>query len=119
MNHLSHFEKLIKLHSHRSIFLSDWLKNVIQIILILVSCFGFLIYIPSVYLAWQQGLGEVVILDTLALLLVWFLLLLPNRFYKPKSYFLVSLIFIIGCLLYTKIGLGGAGILWLFLVPDF
>ncbi|AKP26417.1 Histidine kinase [Leptospira interrogans serovar Manilae] len=119
MNHLSHFEKLFKLRSHRSIYLSVWKKNVIQIILILVSCFGFLIYIPSVYLAWQQGLGEVVILDTLALLLVWFLLLLPNRFYKPKSYFLVSLIFILGCLLYTKIGLGGAGILWLFLVPVF
>ncbi|WP_332306484.1 histidine kinase dimerization/phosphoacceptor domain -containing protein [Leptospira kirschneri] len=58
-------------------------------------------------------------LRPLSLLLVWFLLLLPNRFYKPKSYFLVSLIFILGCLLYTKIGLGGAGILWLFLVPVF
>ncbi|EMK25059.1 histidine kinase [Leptospira kirschneri str. 200801774] len=119
MNLLSHFEKLFKLRSHRSTHLSVWKRNVIQIILILVSCFGFLIYIPSVYLAWQQGLGEVVILDTLSLLLVWFLLLLPNRFYKPKSYFLVSLIFILGCLLYTKIGLGGAGILWLFLVPVF
>ncbi len=71
------------------------------------------------YLAWQQKLGEVVILDTLALLLVWFLLLLPNRFYRPKSYFFLSLVFIMGCLLYTKIGLGGAGILWLFLVPVF
>lgn len=119
MNLLSHFEKSFKLLSHRSTYLSVWKRNIIQVILILVSCFGFLIYIPSVYLAWQQGLGEVVILDTLALLLVWFLLLLPNRFYKPKSYFLVSLIFILGCLLYTKIGLGGAGILWLFLVPVF
>lgn len=71
------------------------------------------------YLAWQQKLGEVVILDTLALLLVWFLLLLPNRFYRPKSYFFLSLVFTMGCLLYTKIGLGGAGILWLFLVPVF
>ncbi len=43
----------------------------------------------------------------------------PNRFYRPKSYFFLSLVFTMGCLLYTKIGLGGAGILWLFLVPVF
>ncbi|EMY76361.1 histidine kinase [Leptospira weilii serovar Ranarum str. ICFT] len=117
MSFVSHLKDVFKIPSHHSAHPNVWKRYIIQVLLVLTSCFGFLIYIPSVYLAWEQGLGEVVILNTLALLLVWFLLLLPNRFYKPKSYFLLSLIFIMGCLLYTKIGLGGAGILWFFLVP--
>ncbi|ULH30076.1 sensor histidine kinase [Leptospira weilii] len=112
-------KEFLKLPSPNSTHPNAWKRNIIHVLLIFASCFGFLIYIPSVYLAWQQKLGEVVILDTLALLLVWFLLLLPNRFYKPKSYFFLSLVFTLGCLLYTKIGLGGGGILWLFLVPVF
>ncbi|AVV48813.1 MULTISPECIES: sensor histidine kinase [Leptospira] len=112
-------KEFLKLPSPNSAHPNAWKRNIIHVLLIFASCFGFLIYIPSVYLAWKQKLGEVVILDTLALLLVWFLLLLPNRFYKPKSYSLLSLVFILGCLLYTKIGLGGAGILWLLLVPVF
>nr|WP_174714651.1 sensor histidine kinase [Leptospira yasudae] len=110
---------LFKVPSPNSIHPNAWKKNIIHVLLLLSSCFGFLIYVPSVYLAWTQGLGEVVIIDTLALLLIWFLLLLPSKLYKPKSYFLLGLIFILGCLLYTKIGLGGAGILWFFLIPVF
>nr|WP_174714602.1 sensor histidine kinase [Leptospira yasudae] len=110
---------LFKVPSPNSTHPNAWKKNIIHVLLLLSSCFGFLIYVPSVYLAWTQGLGEVVIIDTLALLLIWFLLLLPSKLYKPKSYFLLGLIFILGCLLYTKIGLGGAGILWFFLIPVF
>ncbi|EMJ92166.1 sensor histidine kinase [Leptospira alstonii] len=117
MSFVSHLKDVFKIPSHPSTHPNAWKRNIIQGFLVLTSCFGFLIYIPSVYLAWEHGLGEVVILNTLALLLVWFLLLLPNRFHKPKSYFLLSLVFIMGCLLYTKIGLGGAGILWFFSVP--
>ncbi|RHX91149.1 histidine kinase [Leptospira yasudae] len=119
MSLLLRIKDLFKVPSPNSIHPNAWKKNIIHVLLLLSSCFGFLIYVPSVYLAWTQGLGEVVIIDTLALLLIWFLLLLPSKLYKPKSYFLLGLIFILGCLLYTKIGLGGAGILWFFLIPVF
>lgn len=119
MSLLPPIKELFKLPSPNSTHPNAWKKNIIHVLLLLSSCFGFLIYVPSVYLAWVQGLGEVVIVDTLALLLIWFLLLLPSKLYKPKSYFLLGLIFILGCLLYTKIGLGGAGILWFFLIPVF
>ncbi|RHX78307.1 sensor histidine kinase [Leptospira yasudae] len=119
MSLLLRIKDLFKVPSPNSTHPNAWKKNIIHVLLLLSSCFGFLIYVPSVYLAWTQGLGEVVIIDTLALLLIWFLLLLPSKLYKPKSYFLLGLIFILGCLLYTKIGLGGAGILWFFLIPVF
>ncbi|TGL98061.1 sensor histidine kinase [Leptospira barantonii] len=116
---VSQIRDLFKVPSPNSTHPNAWKRNIIQVLLIIASCFGFLIYIPSVYLAWTQGLGEVVIIDTLAVLLIWFLLLLPSRYYITKSYFLLALVFIMGCLLYTKIGLGGAGILWFFLIPVF
>ncbi|MDV6236852.1 sensor histidine kinase [Leptospira ellisii] len=112
-------QELFKVQSPQSTHPNAWKRNIIQILLVIASCFGFVVYVPSVYLAWVHGLGEVVIIDTLALLLIWFLLLLPNRFYKSKSYFLLALVSILGALLYTKIGLGGAGILWFFLIPVF
>lgn len=119
MNFASTLQEFFQLQSPQSSHPNAWKRNIIQILLVIASCFGFVVYIPSVYLAWVHGLGEVVIIDTLALLLIWFLLLLPNRFYKSKSYFLLALVSILGALLYTKIGLGGAGILWFFLIPVF
>ncbi|XDD51507.1 sensor histidine kinase [Leptospira sp. WS92.C1] len=119
MRFLSNLQDLFKIHSANSTHPNAWKRKIIQVFLTVFSGFGLIVYIPSVYLAWTEGLGEVVIIDTLALLLVWFLLLLPNRYYKSKSYFLLALVGIMAALLYTKIGLGGAGILWFFLIPVF
>ncbi|WP_232371701.1 sensor histidine kinase [Leptospira ainazelensis] len=115
----SNIRELFRVDSPSSTHPNAWKRNIIHILLFVSSIFGLIIYIPSVYLAAREGLGEVVIVDTLALLLIWFLLLLPNRYYKSKSYFLLALVSIMAALLYTKIGLAGAGILWFFLIPVF
>jgi signal transduction histidine kinase len=82
-----------------------------------MSIFGFIAYVPSVYLSIQENLWTVVILDTFVLVGILSLFIFRNIPYSIRVAGLLFTIYLLGIALLILLGPNGAGMIWLFAFP--
>jgi two-component sensor histidine kinase len=75
---------------------------------------GGLAYVPSAYLAWRERLWLIFAADSLALLIILALALLPSIPYRLKISSILSMSYGLGVVLLAVVGPFGAGYLYLF-----
>ncbi len=89
------------------------LKGIITIFTIV----GSIAYIPSVAAAYMAGFIDIIILDTLVYSWVIYLFFAKRHNYIFRAYSIIFIIFLLAAFLLLKLGVLGAGILWLFVTP--
>jgi signal transduction histidine kinase len=82
-----------------------------------MSIFGFIAYIPSVYLSILESLWAVVVLDTFVLAGILSLFIFKNIPYSIRVSGLLFTIYLLGIALLILLGPNGAGMIWLFAFP--
>jgi signal transduction histidine kinase len=82
-----------------------------------MAIFGFIAYVPSVYLSIRENLWSVALLDTFVLAGILILFIFRNIPYSVRVSGLLFTIYLLGIALLILLGPNGAGMIWLFAFP--
>ncbi len=97
--------------------IESWRRRILAVVLVSMSVLGMLAFIPSVWLAWDQGERNVVIIDSIAygvLLVVTLVRALP---YAVRAGVVVTLPAVLGTYFLAGFGFEAAGFIWLMAFP--
>jgi signal transduction histidine kinase len=97
--------------------LQFWREKIYRSLSLTFVIFGFLAYVPSVYLAVHLQIWSVTVLDTIVYFLVVSLFLFRQLPYNIRVAGLLIVIYILGLALLLFLGSSGAGLIWLFSFP--
>jgi signal transduction histidine kinase len=98
-------------------YLLYWKNKILKTLLWVIVIFGLISYIPAIIVSVQEQLLYVVIIDTFALLLAFFLLYNKTLSYYYKTSILMILFYFLGIGLLILLGPYGAGFGWLLGFP--
>ncbi len=97
--------------------LQYWKNKVLRILLIICFVFGVIAYIPSIILAIHEQLTNIIIIDTVALIILAALVFLPSKTYHFRASILMLIFYFLGIGLLIFLGPYGAGFVWLLSFP--
>ncbi len=93
--------------------INTWLEKVCRSIFLSFTIFGSIAYFPSVYLAYIDGLHDIIILDTAAYVVILIFTFCRRIPLKVKAVGSTALFYVLGIILIYALGPVGAGNLWL------
>ena len=96
-----------------------WQERVLQTVLLVAVAFGFLAYVPSLWLSFMEGLWSVAALDTAVYMGVLLVFYRRDWPYMLRCGTVVSISYLLGLILLAVVGPFGAGPVWLFAAPVF
>ncbi|MBU0995165.1 MAG: response regulator [Proteobacteria bacterium] len=94
--------------------LTFWRERILFILCFITAAFGIIPLIPSVILAYQEGLWSVVILDSVSYAIVIILLINRHWSMKTRGYIACLIFYGLGAGLLFILGPQGTGYIWLF-----
>jgi signal transduction histidine kinase/ActR/RegA family two-component response regulator len=97
--------------------IESWRRRILAVVLLSMCVLGLLAYIPSVWLAWQQGERTVVIIDTIAYGVLVLVLLVRALPYAIRAGVVVVLPAVLGTYFLAAFGFEAAGFIWLMAFP--
>jgi signal transduction histidine kinase len=95
----------------------SWRERIYFSLSLALAIFGFIAYIPSVYLSVKENLWPVIILDTAVYVSLLVLFVFRSIAYLFRVYSLLFIIYLLGVALLILLGPNGAGLIWLFAFP--
>lgn len=114
-------EKLSRYFPYPNIGTSEgvdyWKNRLLYSLILSLIFFGFLAYIPSVYVAIKEQLWIIVAIDSVVYGLIFILGISKKMSPKTKIVIILSTVYFLGCTLLVILGPHGAGLIWLFLFP--
>ncbi|MFL5730653.1 MAG: hypothetical protein ACJ75J_14290, partial [Cytophagaceae bacterium] len=94
-----------------------WRERIYYSLAMALCIFGFIAYVPSVYLSVKEDLWSVAILDTLVLAGIVSIFIFKKIPYMIRVSALLVILYLLGVALLLLLGPNGAGLIWLFAFP--
>ena len=91
-----------------------WRKRISDTVFYFLSFFGFLVYIPSIILAYRDGLYVVILADTIMYAVCLFITFYKKLGHRIRAVIGAVLFYLLGLALLIILGPAGAGGIWLF-----
>jgi hypothetical protein len=94
--------------------LTFWRERIFFIICFIIAVFGPIALVPSLLLAYSEGLWIVILIDSLAYMAAVTILIARNASFVVRALTFCCILYALGTCILFILGPGGAGYIWLF-----